>query len=119
MHKRLTLFLFSLILGAPALALSPEVAMALRRQYRCRRHRGAGKRRPTFRRMAARPAVAAAGHGRDTHFYVPEDKRPRIAITYGVADLAEPEFNIARIIEIYGESDAIKTLDVRRSSPIA
>lgn len=26
MHKRLTLFLFSLILGAPALALSPEVA---------------------------------------------------------------------------------------------
>ena len=40
----------------------------------------------------------------DTHFYLPEDKRPRIATIYGVADLAEADFNIARIIEIYGEA---------------
>ena len=40
----------------------------------------------------------------DTHFYLPEDKRPRRATIYGVADLAEADFNIARIIEIYGEA---------------
>ena len=54
----------------------------------------------------------------DTHFYVPEDKRPRIATTYGVADLAESDFNVAKVVEMYGESDALKALDVQQSSPI-
>ena len=54
----------------------------------------------------------------DTHFCVPKDKRSRVATTYGVADLAEPDFSLAKAIELYGNSDGLQALDVQRSSPV-
>lgn len=54
----------------------------------------------------------------DTHFYVPEDKRSRVATTYGVADIAESDFNLAKVIEQYSQCDTLKALDVQQSSPV-
>ncbi|MBT3343862.1 MAG: beta-lactamase family protein [Gemmatimonadetes bacterium] len=54
----------------------------------------------------------------DTHFCVPAAKRSRVATTYGVADIAEPDYCMAKIVELYGQSDALTALDVERSSPV-
>lgn len=54
----------------------------------------------------------------DTHFYVPEGKRPHVATTYGVADIAEPDFTLAKVVEMYGECDTLQALDVQQSSPV-
>ena len=54
----------------------------------------------------------------DTHFYVPEEKRPRVATVYGVADIAEPDFNVAKVVELHGKCDMLQALDVQQSSPV-
>jgi CubicO group peptidase (beta-lactamase class C family) len=54
----------------------------------------------------------------DTHFCVPEDKLSRVATTYGVADIAEPDFGLEKAFEMYGERDTLEALDVQSSSPI-
>ena len=54
----------------------------------------------------------------DTHFCVPETKRSRVATTYGVADIAEPDYKVATIFEGYAEMDELAPIDVQRSSPI-
>jgi CubicO group peptidase (beta-lactamase class C family) len=54
----------------------------------------------------------------DTHFYVPQEKRARVATTYGVADLAEPGLTLTKIYEMYGKCDRLQAIDVQQSSPV-
>ena len=49
----------------------------------------------------------------DTHFCVPAGKRSRVATTYGVADIAEPDYNLGKILGVKFIKKTISFLDLK------
>lgn len=54
----------------------------------------------------------------DTFFCVPATERARVATTYGVADLARPDYRLEDILEGYANLDELTPIDVQPSSPM-